>query len=185
MKAVKSIKLLSISLSLLISLLACSLVNTSVQQTPGSISPVPSMTLQSSPTQSETSAVVPSATAPTATTSPTSSPTITTATVTTTTTSTATSVSPFSQNWKAYNYTCAFAAGGTTMTMNLEWSDPSNSESGFRVYRDNVVIVTLPPNTTSYVDVVFLAAGNTVSYSVEIFNNDWQVRSSTIVYGCQ
>jgi hypothetical protein len=88
-------------------------------------------------------------------------------------------------SWKAYTYTCAFASGGTTMTMNLTWSDPSNSEDGYRVYRDNIAVATLAPNTTTYTDVTFIPAGNTVSYYVEVFSKDWQVSTSTIVYGCQ
>jgi cytoskeletal protein RodZ len=186
MKDDKSFKILSISLSLLVVLSACTLTNISGLQTSSPISPIPSMTLQSSSTQIETNTNIHTSTAPVATASPTSTTTTTvTTTATSTTTSTATSISPVTLNWQAYTYTCEFASGGTTMTMSLTWSDSSNSEDGYRVYRDNVVIATLPPNTTSYVDVAFIATGNTVSYSVEAFNQGWQVSTSTIVYACQ
>ena len=71
------------------------------------------------------------------------------------------------------------------MTMNLTWTDRSNNEEGYKVYRDKQVIATLAPNSTHYVDVAFVAAGKTLSYSVEAFNQDWQASSSTITYGCQ
>ena len=184
MKDDKTLKLLSISLSLLVVLSACILTNSSSLQTSIPISPIPSMTLQSSAARIETNTVISTSTVPALTASSTATST-STVTTTATSTSTAISIPPVSLNWKAYSYTCDYAAGGTTMTMDLSWSDHSNSEDGFRIYRDNVVIATLPPNTTSYVDVTFIATGNTVSYSVEAFNQDWQVSSSTIVYACQ
>ena len=71
------------------------------------------------------------------------------------------------------------------MTMNLGWTDRSNSEESYKVYRNGQVIAVLEPNSTFYVDVVFVAIGKTLSYSVEAFNTDWQARTSTITYGCQ
>ena len=94
-------------------------------------------------------------------------------------------VPPNVPTWSAYNYTCEFTVDGGTMTMNLAWNDRSNDEEGYKVYRNQQVIATLPPNSTSYVDIASVATGTTLSYSVEAFNQDWQVRSSTITYGCQ
>ena len=71
------------------------------------------------------------------------------------------------------------------MTMNLSWSDRTNSEEGYNVYRDMKVIATLAPNSTSYVDIAFVATGKTLSYSVEAFNKDWRANTSTITYGCK
>jgi hypothetical protein len=87
--------------------------------------------------------------------------------------------------WSVYNYTCKLAAGGGTMTMNLAWTDRSNSEEGYRVYRDEKVIANLMPNSTIYVDIAFVATGKTLSYSVEAFNKDWSASTSTITHGCQ
>ncbi len=87
--------------------------------------------------------------------------------------------------WSAYNYTCELAVSGGIMTMNLSWNDRSNSEEGYKVYRDEQVIATLDPNSTFYVDAAFVAAGKTLSYSVQAFNTSWQVSTSTITYGCQ
>lgn len=85
----------------------------------------------------------------------------------------------------AYSYACELAAGGGTMTMNLAWTDRSDSEESYKVYRDGQVIATLEPNSMVFVDVSFVATGKTLSYSVEAFNTNWQASTSTITYGCK
>ena len=87
--------------------------------------------------------------------------------------------------WSVYDYTCELAVGGGTMTMNLGWTDHSDSEEGYKVYRNGLVIATLAPNSTFYVDVAFVATGKALSYSVEAFNQDWRGSTSTIIHGCQ
>jgi len=87
--------------------------------------------------------------------------------------------------WSTYNYTCKPAVGGSTMTMNLGWTDRSNSEESYKVYRDGQVIATLEPNSAFYVDVFFVATGKYLSYSVEAFNENWQASTSTITNSCQ
>jgi hypothetical protein len=87
--------------------------------------------------------------------------------------------------WSVYDYTCELAVGGGTMTMNLGWTDHSSSEAGYHVYRDELVIATLAPNSTAYVDVAFVATGKTLDYSVEAFNTDWRGSTSTLTHGCQ
>jgi hypothetical protein len=96
-----------------------------------------------------------------------------------------TPIPPNAPIWSAYNYTCELADGGGTMTMNLGWTDRSDSEEGYKVYRDGKVIATLTPNSKFYIDVAFVAAGKTLSYSVEAFNEDWQASTSTIINGCE
>lgn len=71
------------------------------------------------------------------------------------------------------------------MTMNLAWTDRSNDEEGYKVYRDGKVVTTLASNATVYVDVTFVATGKALSYSVEAFNKDWGASTSTITHGCQ
>ncbi len=71
------------------------------------------------------------------------------------------------------------------MTMYLAWMDRSDSEEGYKVYRNGQLIATLAPNCTFYADMAFVAAGKTLSYSVEAFTIDWQASTATITYGCQ
>ena len=94
-------------------------------------------------------------------------------------------IPPNTPVWSVYNYTCELATGGGTMTMNLAWTDNSNDEESYKVYRDKQLIAILPPDSTTYVDAAFVADGNTLSYSIEAFNNDWQASTSTITHGCQ
>jgi len=95
---------------------------------------------------------------------------------------------PFPPNtpvWSYNYYTCEFADDGGTMTMELAWTDRSDSEEIYKVFRNEQEIATLEPNSTYYVDVAFVAAGETLSYYVQAFNTNWQASSSTITYGCQ
>jgi hypothetical protein len=126
------------------------------------------MPLQVTPTQTEMVPIPPTYKVPTVTTSAMFTP-----------------IPPNSPTWKIYNYTCELAEGGGTMTMNLTWTDRSNSEEGYRVYRDEQVIANLARNSTVYVDVAFVATGKALSYSVEAFNKDWRMSTSTITYACQ
>jgi hypothetical protein len=126
------------------------------------------MTLLANPTVTQSATVAPINTTLIATASPIPTP-----------------LPPNTPVWLAYNYTCELADGGGDMTMNLAWTDRSNSEENYKVYRDGQVIATLEPNSTFYVDVAFVATGKTLSYSVEAFNENWQASTSTITYGCQ
>ena len=164
----KTFKLLSISLSLVVVLAACNLpgrpgspTQTADQNRVGFVA---TMTLRVNPTQNQIAIVTATDTVPMVIASP---------------------IPPNTPVWSVYNYTCELAVGGGTMTMNLAWTDHSNSEEGYKVYRDGQAIATLAPNSTSYVDVAYVATGKTLSYSVEAFNKDWQVSTSTITYGCQ
>jgi hypothetical protein len=166
MKKANSKRLLLNAFLLAATLLSCSLpsrLGLLTQTTdPNSTGSVATVTLR------QTQTVIPTDTMPTTIASPMSTP-----------------APPNAPTWSAYNYTCEFIVGGSTMTMHLAWNDRSNSEDGYKVYRDQQVIATLPPNSTSYVDVAFVATGKTLSYSIEAFNKDWQVSGNTITYGCQ
>ena len=168
----KTFKLLLISLSLAVILASCGLAGGSAsptqtidQKLAGTFA---AMTLQNSTNQTQTAVINATNVLPAASTSPLSTP-----------------APPNTPVWVAYNYTCQFVANGGNMTMNLAWTDHSNSEEGYNVYRDNLIIATLAPNSTFYVDNVFVATGKTVSYSVEAFNKAWRADTSTITYGCR
>lgn len=87
--------------------------------------------------------------------------------------------------WSNWTYSCAFASGGNDITMNLSWSDSTNAEDGYTITRDGQSIVTLGPNTTSYTDVTFVASGQSVTYTVEVFNKTGRASSSKINVACQ
>jgi hypothetical protein len=167
----KTFKLLLISISLVTIFSSCNLpsrLDTPTQTTDQKIAGTVAAMALIKPTQTLTAIIAPNHTTPTMTASP-----------------MPTRVPPDTPIWSAYNYTCELVVGGGRMTMNLAWTDRSNSEESYKVYRDGQVIATLEPNSTFYVDVAFVATGKTLSYSVEAFNENWQVSTSTITYGCQ
>ena len=92
---------------------------------------------------------------------------------------------PPAPNWSKWNYECAYASGGSTMTMNLLWTDHATNETGYRVYRDGQVIASLGPDINSYIDVAFLESGKSFSYSVEVYSDAGQSSTSTISKACQ
>lgn len=96
-----------------------------------------------------------------------------------------TSNPPAAPGWSKYNYDCVFASGGSTVTMNLIWSDRAYNEAGYKVYRDGQVVASLAADSTSYIDVSFVASGQTISYYVEAYSNAGQTKSSTITASCQ
>ena len=167
----RQFKSLSISLALVVLLSACNLQNNSgsaiqtTHQEP--VGAVATTTLPANATQTGM-ATMTSTSTPTALATPVLQ-----------------TIVPNTPTWSVYDYTCELAAGGATMTMNLAWKDRSNSEDGYRVYRDEQVIATLPPNSTAYKDVVFIVTGKKVSYSVEAFTQAWQFSTPTVTYGCQ
>ncbi len=92
---------------------------------------------------------------------------------------------PTAPGWSKYNYNCVYAAGGSTLTMNLVWSDRSNNETGFKIYRDGQEVANLAADTTSYTDVTFVASGLSLGYYVEAYSEAGKASSSTITASCQ
>jgi hypothetical protein len=168
----KIFKLLSISLSLVAILSSCNLPGSSGLPTQivdrNLVGTFVAMTMQSQPIRTQASFFTPTHVVPTVTPSPLPTP-----------------IPPNTPVWLIYSYTCELADGGGTMTMNLSWTDRSDSEESYKIYRGGQVIATLAPNSTFYVDVDFVATGKTLSYSVEAFNEAWHASTSTITYGCQ
>jgi hypothetical protein len=80
-----------------------------------------------------------------------------------------------------YQYECP--AGNLTTT--LTWSDSSNNETGFHIYRYGVLIAELPANSTSYTDVTYVTPGSSITYSVTAFNDAGESALRTESFNCQ
>lgn len=52
----------------------------------------------------------------------------------------------------------------------ISWEDKSNDETGFRVYRDGVLLTTVNPNVTTLNDSLPINMGVALTYSVEAVN---------------
>lgn len=64
-----------------------------------------------------------------------------------------------------YEYSCVPG----TVTITLKWTDNSNNEEGFRIYRDGTKVTDLPAGATQYDDVLSLPGS--YSYTVAAFNS--------------
>lgn len=69
----------------------------------------------------------------------------------------------------------------TTNSALLSWADNSNNESGFKIYRDNVLIATLSSNATHY-NISNLETRTTYHYSVKAFNDAGESNSISISF---
>ncbi len=85
----------------------------------------------------------------------------------------------------AYQYSCAYNGVNSDITVNLKWSDRSNNETGFRVYRDGALVVELPANTTNYTDLFAGSATVTYSYRVSAYNAAGEAMGGTVSFACQ
>ncbi|HEY3311857.1 MAG TPA: SH3 domain-containing protein [Anaerolineales bacterium] len=92
---------------------------------------------------------------------------------------------PAAPAWSDWNYTCAFASGGSTMTMNLLWTDRAADETGYKVYRDGQVVATLAANSTTFTEDTFVGTGKSLSYYVEAYSDSGKSDTSTIKVSCQ
>ncbi len=66
-----------------------------------------------------------------------------------------------------YHFECPNGILTTTLT----WSDSSNNEAGFHLYRNGALLAELPANTTTYTDNTFIAIGGSISYGIAAFNS--------------
>lgn len=71
-----------------------------------------------------------------------------------------------------------------TATTTLNWVDTSNNETGFQLYRNGVLLVTLPANTTSYVDVAPATRGTSFLYRLVAYNAVGESAARTASYTC-
>ena len=88
---------------------------------------------------------------------------------------------PTFQNW---DYTCSFNGINNDLNVILEWSDRSNNETGFRVFRDGGLIVELPAGSTSHADTTDVNSGENTTYRVEAYNVTGSASTSTISISC-
>ena len=80
---------------------------------------------------------------------------------------------------------CGYSASGPNATVNLKWNDRSDSESGYRIYRDDELVTELPPNSTTYSETINVEEGEPISYWIEVFNNAGTSTTSKISFTCQ
>ena len=85
----------------------------------------------------------------------------------------------------AYEYECVFNGVNSDITVKLGWSDRSNNEDGFRIYRDGTLVGQAAQNATFYSEVFAGGAAIVYSYYVAAFNAQGEAFGGTISFSCQ
>lgn len=68
--------------------------------------------------------------------------------------------------------------------VDLSWTDQSNNEAGFRVYRDGVPVANLPANTTFYTDIFIGSTSVIYTYRVSAYNESGEAMGNPISFSC-
>lgn len=84
-----------------------------------------------------------------------------------------------------YLYDCVYNGIPGNIQVTLQWSDRSNNETGFRVYRDGTVVVDLAANSTTYTDYFTGSTTVTYTYRVSAFNAAGETLGGSISFACQ
>lgn len=91
---------------------------------------------------------------------------------------------PNAPSFQSWDFLCTFNGINTDINVTLKWSDKSNNETGYRVFRDGGLVAELPADSTSYTDEVAVDAGQSASYRVEAYNSTGTASTSTISISC-
>ena len=79
---------------------------------------------------------------------------------------TSTKAPPQAPSIQEWNYSCS---GGSSVTFTVQWTDRSDGESGYRIYRNGEPIAELPPNSTSYADTTAISLGESMEYYINVY----------------
>lgn len=84
-----------------------------------------------------------------------------------------------------YFYDCVYNGIPGNIQVILQWSDRSNNELGFRIYRDTLVVAEVGANTTTYTD--YFTGSTTVlyTYRVSSYNAAGESLGGSISFSCQ
>ena len=82
------------------------------------------------------------------------------------------------QKWDIF---CNFATNEADIT--IRWAD-LETETGYRVVRNDVIIAELTANTTEFQETINLVSGQSVGYYIIAYNNKGPVNSKVITLSC-
>lgn len=89
---------------------------------------------------------------------------------------------PSISNW---DYSCTYDSGSPSVNFNLKWSDRATDETGYHIYRNDELVADLPPNSSSFSEVVPVAANVQITYRLEVYNDAGASSASLIQFSCQ
>ncbi|MGB8984192.1 MAG: SH3 domain-containing protein [Anaerolineales bacterium] len=77
-----------------------------------------------------------------------------------------------------------YSCNAGTLTFALSWNDRATDEAGYRVFRNDELLVELPANSTTYTDTLDVTAGDSVEYYLQVFGPAGTLNSSVMIGGC-
>ena len=92
---------------------------------------------------------------------------------------------PGAPSLKNYNFSCAWNGSSNDLNIVIQWTDQTNNELGYIIYRDGVKIADLVPNVESYTDTTSVASGQSVNYAIEAYNNSGLSGQVTLSATCE
>lgn len=94
---------------------------------------------------------------------------------------TPTGAPPQKVSLQRWDITCDYVTNQAQVS--ISWVD-RDDEDGYRVVRNDTVIAELSPNVTEFKETISLLSGQTVGYSIIIFNASGTESSQTITLAC-
>jgi hypothetical protein len=77
-----------------------------------------------------------------------------------------------------------FCDGAGQVEVKLSWNDNSNTEKGYRIYRNEELVTELAANSTYFTEVIAYPGGQGLLYRVEAFNESGTASASTVALFC-
>lgn len=95
---------------------------------------------------------------------------------------TATLVPPIAPSIERWDFFCNTANGNMTIT--ILWTDNTNNETAFIVYRNGQVLGQLPPDAESFSETIAIQAGDNIRYQVEVITPAGTALSAVVSVTC-
>ena len=93
---------------------------------------------------------------------------------------TSTKAPPQAPSIQEWNFSCS----GGTMTFTVKWTDRSDNETGYKVFRNGDALADLPANSTSFTDISYPDAGENVEYYINVYSPYGTANSPPMTMKC-
>jgi hypothetical protein len=77
-----------------------------------------------------------------------------------------------------------FSCSGGNMSFTVQWEDRASNETGYRIFRNGEKVYDLPPNSTSFSEMVPLQSGESMTYYLQVFSPSGTANSSLMKLTC-
>jgi len=92
---------------------------------------------------------------------------------------------PTAPSLQKYNFFCSWNGSNTEMEITIQWTDKSDNELGYLIYRNGEEIANLIPNTVVYTDTFAVSTGQAVNYAIGAYNNSGISGQFTLSATCE